>query len=106
MTHELPNPQFEFVVEENKVYKIIPSRVARGRFLQVTGTGTVDILGSIHQPDSLDDEVMTSGQNDTDFTGFRTFKHLVPNYIKFVQNQAGSRVITLSGFYEPQEITF
>jgi hypothetical protein len=100
-----PNPNYEFIIEEGKVYRI------RAYFgfnvkpaIQITGTGTVTIKGSILTPSSINDPILTTSDADTNITGFKQFLDALPNYLKVEESAVGTRVVTLSGFSQPELI--
>lgn len=96
---------YEFVIEENKVYKITPTRISNiSPSIQITGSGTVNLKGSIQIPTSLNDPILTLEESDSNLFGFHHFEKGYPNFIKLEQSSAGIRVITLSGFEEPEVV--
>jgi hypothetical protein len=103
---EVTNPSYQFIIEEGKVYRIYPTIVTNIiPQIQIVGTGTVDLFGSLLVPISLDDSVLQSDESSVNLNGIYRFDEL-PNFIKFEPNASGSRQIVLSGFMEPQEIIF
>lgn len=101
------NDSYEFVIEEGKVYEVRPTDIVnRKPCVQITGTGTVDLRGSLQRPTAVDDDILTLESEDSSLFGFYHFKDSVPNFIKFEENDAGTRVITLSGFIQPTELEF
>lgn len=104
---DLPATGYQFIVEEGKVYKISPTiQTNILPQIQIIGDGTVDLSGSFFVPTSVDDPVLESDPTSIDLVpGIYRFAQLPP-YIKFTENQTGSRQIALIGFAEPVEIIF
>lgn len=103
---EVTNPNYQFIIEEGKVYKILPTILTNvPPQIQIVGIGTVDLKGSLLVPQSANDEVLQSDPTTVDLNGNYGFDNL-PNFIKFEPNQVGARQILLSGFAEPEEIIF
>ncbi len=101
------NPDYEFQIEEGVVYKIAPTNIFNvAPLIHITGTGTVDLHGSIQTPTATDDPILTLEASDTNIFGFYQFNETMPNYIILQPNQSGSRVITLKGFAPPIPLTF
>lgn len=101
------NTDYEFEIQENVVYqvrKIDFTNVAPS--MHITGTGTVDLLGSLQTPASVSDPILTLEPQDSGLGGFYQFNQAIPNFIKLEPNAVGTRVITLSGFFEPEEVIF
>jgi hypothetical protein len=101
------NENYEFVVEEGKVYEVRPSKIVnRLPCVQITGTGSVNLRGSLQRPATIDSAILTLNSDDENLNGFYHFEGSIPNFIKFEESEAGERVITLSGFAEPIELEF
>jgi hypothetical protein len=97
------HPRYEFEILENKVYQLIPISFTNApKQIHITGTGTVDLRGCIETPTTLNDPILTLTEEDTNLSGLYDMGEV--NYIKLVQNQAGTRKIILSGFKEPSII--
>lgn len=103
---EVTVPAYQFIVEENKVYRIRPTIFTNIiPQIQIIGTGSVDLSGSFFIPTSVDDSVLQSDDSSVNLNGIYRFDEM-PNFIKFVPNESGTRQIALIGFMEPEEIIF
>lgn len=103
---QVTNPRYEYIVEEDKVYRIRPTNFVNViPQIQIVGSGSTNLLGSMFTPESADSSVLQSDESSVDLNGIYRFDEM-PNFIKFVQNQAGERTIVLVGFQEPEEIIF
>lgn len=98
---------YEFVIQEEVVYKIKPTNITNiAPSIHITGSGSVNLRGSIQIPSSVDDPILTLEPLDSNLFGFYHFVEGYPNFIKLEPSDAGVRVITLSGFLQPEEIFF
>lgn len=96
---------YEFEIEEGIVYKIRPINLTNiSPSIHITGSGSVNLRGSIQIPESIDDPILTLENDDSNLFGFYHFEKGYPNYIKLEPSVVGSRVITLSGFTQPEII--
>lgn len=101
------NKTYEFEISEGIVYAIIPTSISNiYPSIHITGTGAVNLLGSVQIPTSSNDPILTLEDSDSDLFGFYEFEKTIPNYIKLEESQAGSRVITLKGFLKPTPLSF
>lgn len=103
---QVANSNYQFIVEEGKVYRIYPTNVTTILpQIQIVGTGSVDLKGSFFIPTSANDDVLQLDESSVDLNGIYRFDEM-PNFIKFEPNIVGSRQIVLVGFMEPEEIIF
>jgi len=102
----LNETQDEYQISEGVVYRIRASVSNIRQSAHITGTGTVNLRGCVQIPTSINDPILTLDESDTDITGFKEFKKAMVNYIKFEENQTGTRIITLKGFVQPIPIEF
>lgn len=101
----LPHSNYEFILEEDKVYQITPTKSFNApRQLHISGTGSVDIRVCIDTPTSINDPIMTLATEDTNAVANLYRVVGTPNFIKIEENTAGARVIILTGFNQPEVI--
>lgn len=98
------NPNFEFILLENTVYKIKPTAITNiNPIIHIKGTGSVDINTSTLEPVDANDFSLNT--EDTDLLGFYNLNS-VPNFIRITPNGAGTRSIVIKGITAPEVITF
>lgn len=102
----LNSTQDEYEISEGVVYRIRPSVANIRQSVHITGTGSVNLRGCVQIPTSINDPILTLDESDTKISGFKEFKQALVNYIKFEENQAGTRVITIKGFAQPIPLQF
>lgn len=101
------NDTYEFTIEENKVYKIRRVNFTNvAPAIQISGTGSINLYGSLQVPTSYDDPCFTLNSKDSNLLGYYAMYNAYPNFIKAEPSEDGERTIILSGFYEPEEIIF
>lgn len=101
----LPHGNYEFILEEGKVYQITPTKSFNApRQLHISGTGSVDIRVCINTPTSINDPIMTLATEDTNAVANLYQIVSEPNFIKIEENTAGTRIIILTGFNQPKVI--